>query len=130
MHLVHLSGKYERWVNLTILNSDVDDAGEYSCVGSNAGGVVEYYLTLNIQNVQQIGTGVGPGLGGKYGPLGCHDHTWLWIFNGFVGCTLLVIGTVSFCKCKRRVSSARVQNLRMANRRINHTQDSICSSNL
>ena len=114
IYLLHINGEYERWVNLTILKSDLDDAGEYTCVGNNAGGVVEKNLTLNFQDVPPIGTGVGPGLGGKHGAY--RDHSWLWILIGVLGSLVIitmVIMTVCFCTRKRRVKTARAQDLKV-----------------
>ncbi|OXA46329.1 Leucine-rich repeat-containing protein 24 [Folsomia candida] len=102
-----------RWVNLTIQKTDPEDAGEYTCVGSNSGGVVEKNLTLNFQDVPS-GAGVGHGLGGL--AAGAYRDTgWIWIL--ITTLAVLVFATtlitlVCFCSRRRRVKTTRAQDLK------------------
>jgi hypothetical protein len=102
-----------RWVNLTILKTDPEDAGEYTCVGSNAGGVVEKNLTLNFQDVPS-GAGVGHGVGGFGG--GHQDQGWIWIVIGAITILALltvVVSLVCLCSRRRRVKTTRAQDLKV-----------------
>jgi hypothetical protein len=103
-----------RWVNLTILKTDPEDAGEYTCVGSNDGGFAEKNLTLNFQDVPS-GAGVGHGLGGLAG--GSYRDTG-WILILITVLSILVITTLSitlvcFCSRRRRVKTTRAQDIKV-----------------
>lgn len=113
-YLLHISGENERWVNLTILEADPEDAGEYTCVGTNNGGMIERNLTLNFQHVPS-GAGVRPGVGGL-GSGGYRDQNWIWILVSIIALLIFVttlIMLVCYCSRKRRVKTSRAQDMKV-----------------
>ena len=112
-YVVHISGESERWVNLTIVHSQPEDAGEYTCVGENPGGTVDKNLTLNFQDVPS-GAGVGVH-GGDHG--GHSNKSIFWILLGIVGSLVILtaaIMLICFCSRRRRaVKTNRSQDVKV-----------------
>ena len=53
--LIHEEGGLERWFNLTILNVDLPNVGDYTCVAVNAGGVMEENIALTFEEPEPVG---------------------------------------------------------------------------
>ncbi|KAF0311835.1 Leucine-rich repeat, immunoglobulin-like domain and transmembrane domain-containing protein 3 [Amphibalanus amphitrite] len=62
LYIIHEEGNVNRWTNLTVTRVGEQDAGQYLCVGSNAGGVVEHNVTLVFRTAVEAAPGGSDGL--------------------------------------------------------------------
>ena len=58
LYIIHEEGNVNRWTNLTVTRVGEQDAGQYLCVGSNPGGVVEHNVTLVVRTAVTAVTAV------------------------------------------------------------------------
>lgn len=84
-----------KWVNLTIVDVDTTDNGEYLCVAKNPGGVEERSVTLAVINSSTPGIVVPPGM----------DKNVLMPVLIGLSCSaavvLIVLVIICYCCCKR-----------------------------
>lgn len=87
-----------RWVNLTIIDAERTDSGEYLCVAKNPGGVEERSLTLSVTHNTSIPVPSGM------------DNDMMPVLIG-VSCTaailLIILVILCYCCCTRRSSDKK-----------------------
>lgn len=93
------SMEYSKWVNLTIVDAETTDNGEYLCVAKNSGGVEERSLTLAITHIPPD----------RVIPSGM-DNNMMPVLIG-VSCTaailLIILVILCYCCCRRRSSDKK-----------------------
>ncbi|XP_037087859.1 leucine-rich repeat-containing protein 24-like [Pollicipes pollicipes] len=97
-YIIHEEGNVNRWTNLTITRVTEQDAGQYLCVGSNPGGVVEHNVTLVFRTAAAATPG-GTGL--------VSGTLLVGLLAGGAGLLLLLLLLLLlFCCCCRRGARA------------------------
>lgn len=90
---------YSKWVNLTIVNVETTDNGEYLCVAKNPGGVEERSLTLSV-------TQIPPNV---IIPAGMNNNMMPVLIG--VSCTaailLIILVILCYCCCRRKSSDKK-----------------------
>ena len=105
-YVIREEGTVDRWTSLTITNVNTQDAGQYLCVGVNAGGVVERNVTLTFPGSGAAPTvspgGAEPAPGGGLLGLRLSRPLLLGIVVGSVALLLLVLLLICCCCWRRR----------------------------
>nr|CAD7449737.1 unnamed protein product [Timema bartmani] len=87
-----------RWLNLTVMNVQTEDSGEYTCVAKSPGGMEERNVSLRVNGA--MGSGGGILRDGGYS----HDM-WALIIGLIVGAVIilvLILVVLIFCCCRKK----------------------------
>nr|CAD7411021.1 unnamed protein product [Timema cristinae]CAD7433947.1 unnamed protein product [Timema monikensis] len=87
-----------RWLNLTVMNVQAQDSGEYTCVAKSPGGMEERNVSLRVNGA--MGSGGGILRDGGYS----HDM-WALIIGLIVGAVIilvLILVVLIFCCCRKK----------------------------